>query len=356
MTNGDENLFIIGTALFCLILDGALSLWLFRRGTAPAFAFWLVFGMALAPMVVTRLDLIPGVLVAAAAIWLATRPRLSAAILGVATMAKLWPLALVTGLVGRWNSRGTWARLLSWAGAIMALTALTTLTTGWWRVLSPFQYQHDRGLQSESVLATPLIWAAHFSDHWDIRLAASKSFEVFGTGVVFALGVSTVLSVLTALFALLVTVSRFFGSRAYSPAATRAYWLSLALLIVVTAKVFSPQYLLWIAPLVAVLLALDGGRHLKIISGLLLLAALLSTVVFPLFFDDFTGEHTGLGPTLLTTVALTLRNIIMIAITVISCDWTRRTLRAEFSADRGAPRIPEEVGASISVGDGAPRR
>lgn len=206
---------------------------------------------------------------------------------------------------------------------------LTLVTSGWWRVVSPLQYQVDRGLQSETLLATPFIWLAAFDAGWSVTYASSKSFEVFGTGVGAALIMSGVASLGVALTALVVTAHRFFRTGEPSPIATRAYWLALVLLIVVTSKVFSPQYLLWFGPLIAVMIALDGGRLMRAIGVLMVIAAGLTSWFFPLLFDYFIEEP----PSLLSVVVLTLRNLLMLVVTVLACRWAWVCLVTEHRAE-----------------------
>lgn len=336
LTEGLDS-FTLGVIAFCLLLDAALSGWLARRCAGEdhrrdawwGFSFWILFGMFIGPVMIARLDLLPGVLVAGAAVWIGKNSRIAAVFLGVATAVKLWPLALATGLVGPWRNRGTWARLAWWAGAILILAVLTLVTSGWWRVVSPLQYQVDRGLQSETLLATPFIWLAAFDARWSVTYASSKSFEVFGTGVGAALIVSSVASLGVALAALVVTARRFFGTGEPRPVATRAYWLALVLLIVVTSKVFSPQYLLWFGPLIAVMITLDGGRLTRAIGVLMVVTAGLTSWFFPLLFDSFIEAP----PSLLSVVVLTLRNLLMLVVTVLACRWAWVCLVAEHRAE-----------------------
>lgn len=328
--------FTAGLIIFCLLMDAALSWWLALQPSSRGFHFWILFGLFIGPLMISRLDLLPGVLVAGSAVWIGRNPQVAAVFLGVATAAKLWPLALATGLVGSWRSRGTWIRLIWWAGTIMLLTLLTALTSGWWRVFSPLQYQTDRGLHSETLLATPFIWLAAFNDQWNIDYAASKSFEVFGTGVGVALLVSTVATLGVAVCGLVVTARRFFITGGQDPRATRAYWLALVLLIVVSAKVFSPQYLLWFGPLIAVMIALDGdgSRQLRLIGWLMVIAAALTSWFFPLLFDYFIEDT----PSLLPVTVLTARNILMLIVTVLACRWAVVALVAEKNPAQNADR------------------
>ena len=132
-----------------------------------------------------------------------------------------------------------------------------------------------------------------------------------------------------ALAALVVTARRFFGTGEPRPVATRAYWLALVLLIVVTSKVFSPQYLLWFGPLIAVMITLDGGRLTRAIGVLMVVTAGLTSWFFPLLFDSFIEAP----PSLLSVVVLTLRNLLMLVVTVLACRWAWVCLVAEHRAE-----------------------
>lgn len=320
----DKQAFAVALLLFILSLDALFSYGLARRRAWWAFGFWLLFGLALAPIFTRRLDILPGLAVAAAALWLGRSPRAASALLAVATALKLWPLALASGLVGHVRSAGTWIRLAWFGGTIIALSLLSALTQGWWRVLSPLTYQDERGLQSETIAATPFLWLRAFNpDRWSIHYAESQSYEVFGPGVSIGLLASTIMVGATALLLIGITLWRFFFTGGNDPTATRAFWLLTVLLILVSAKVFSPQYLLWVGPLLAVMLALDSSRALRWCAAFLLDAAGLTCLVYPVFFEGFLASH------LSVVIIASLRNILIVAATVSAAWWAARALRAE---------------------------
>lgn len=294
--------------------------------------FWTAFTAAAGPIVYSRLDLIPGLLVAATAAALFTHPKLASALLGFAAMSKLWPAALAAGLVDRWNRSATWARLITFGGTLVVVGAITVLTSGWDRLVSPLTYQDVRGLQIESILATPLIVAATiFPGQWHIAKAPSKSFEIFGPGVDQLVTASSVLMVCTMLFGLAWALWHFLCD-AWSPRSTALFFLTMVLLLIVSNKVFSPQYVAWFGPALAVLLAKqpgDGasaparaGTHgeaaaLRKLTWLSVLAAALTTVVFP-----FTYNLLFEGPHWFAALVLTARNILMVYITYLALKLT----------------------------------
>lgn len=294
--------------------------------------FWTAFTAAAGPIVYSRLDLIPGLLVAATAAALFTHPKLASALLGFAAMSKLWPAALAAGLVDKWNRSATWVRLAAFGGTLVVVGAITVLTSGWDRLVSPLTYQDVRGLQIESILATPLIVAAaFFPGHWHIDKAPSKSFEIFGPGVDQLVTASSVLMACTMLFGLGWALWHFLGD-AWSPRSTALFFLTMVLLLIVSNKVFSPQYVVWFGPVLAVLLAKQSGdmpstparaeTHgepdvLRKLAWLSVLTAALTTAVFP-----FTYNLLFEGPHWFAALVLTARNILMVYITYLALKLT----------------------------------
>lgn len=313
-----------------IALSTAFFFYLLNRSHRAAL-FWTAFTAAAGPIVYSRLDLIPGLLVAATAAALFTHPKLASALLGFAAMSKLWPAALAAGLVDKWNRSATWVRLATFGGTLVVVGAITALTSGWDRLVSPLTYQDVRGLQIESILATPLIVAATiFPGQWHIAKAPSKSYELFGPGVDQLVTASSVLMACTMLFGLAWALWHFLGD-AWSPRSTALFFLTMVLLLIVSNKVFSPQYVVWFGPLLAVLVAKQpeepeasgrGATHgeadaLRKLTWLSVLTAALTTAVFP-----FTYNLLFEGPHWFAALVLTVRNILMVYITYLALKLT----------------------------------
>lgn len=309
-----------------IALSTAFFFYLLNRSHRAAL-FWTAFTAAAGPIVYSRLDLIPGLLVAATAAALFTHPKLASALLGFAAMSKLWPAALAAGLVDKWNRSATWVRLATFGGTLVVVGAITALTSGWDRLVSPLTYQDVRGLQIESILATPLIVAATiFPGQWHIAKAPSKSYELFGPGVDQLVTASSVLMACTMLFGLAWALWHFLGA-AWSPRSTALFFLTMVLLLIVSNKVFSPQYVVWFGPLLAVLVAkqpeepgasTQAGTNseadaLRKLTWLSVLTAALTTAVFP-----FTYNLLFEGPHWFAALVLTVRNILMVYITYLA--------------------------------------
>jgi hypothetical protein len=106
-----------------------------------------------------------------------------------------------------------------------------------------------------------------------------------------------------------------------------AFALLFWMLFVLTNKVFSTQYLLWMAPLVALLPLAPRSRRL--FSGCFLLICLLSTVLVPfLFVSDLidpaaapTVPRTFKAPTSRIVAVLAVRNLLLVALSGALAFW-----------------------------------
>ncbi len=248
------------------------------RSAAMAFAAYLVIGSwALAE---TRFDLITAgltlgaVLLAARARW-----KWAFALLALGTLLKFYPVILIPPLLiaqqlqskSKWNSWQRWQGLGVFAAICAGVTAFS-LILNVVDTLSPFRYFFSRPIQLESSPAT-LVWLG--------------SFLGYPIQYVFTFQSNNVLSPLASKISILSTVCLV-------AALLYTFWLQwrgkidifmsslLTLLIVIAAgKVFSPQYLIWVAPLVAYV----GKSNWKwLISWGSV--ALLTTIIFPFIYNS----------------------------------------------------------------------
>ena len=326
--------FYIAFVLMCALFD-ALFLALVLRGhhTNPrvffAAWFWVVFGTLTGQVFYMRLDIFPSLAVAAAAACLVRWPNFASALLAFATTMKLWPGVLAAGLVGRYNERASWLRLLSFFASIVGLCAITVLTNGWQRLLSPLTYQSDRGLQIESVFATPFVYQAfHEPERWSMGYASSKSFEISGPGVEQALQWSTYAMIAVIVFAVAWALRRFFAG-GWQPRSTIAFFAVIILLLVITNKVFSPQYIVWLAPLLAVALRQPQAAGFSkarfaayfLIETLAVLTAVtagLGSYVYPTNYNYIWAQ---VGVEFAPVAALAWRNLLIVVMALVALCW-----------------------------------
>ncbi|MGZ4438461.1 MAG: hypothetical protein ACXVW6_12540 [Nocardioidaceae bacterium] len=318
------------------LLTDAAFLVLLRTSSGPRWGLpclvWVLGVPLLGATAYARFDLLPGVLAGVALLLLARRPGLALLAAGVATAVKLWPALLLPALLAgvRRPRAGLVLLLRLGAGVAVAVVVLA----GWARLISPLTYQSDRGLQIEAVAATPaIVWWWRDPVSWQIDYAASKSFEVTGPGV-GALLVLTGVATLLLVAGLLLAWWRVWrlvraGDRL---SADGVVWLALAAVtgFVVTGKVLSPQYLLWLLPMAAGGLAVVRERApLVRWTALLLLATGLTQLVFPVWYIGLSYRVRDVEPAVLALVG---RNLAMVVLLGLAVREVVRCLRGEPTA------------------------
>jgi hypothetical protein len=297
---------------------------------------WLLAVPVLGATSYARFDLLPGVLCGTAMLLLAKRPRWAGVCLAMATAVKLWPALVLASVVATAGRTRDVLATATGAGGVLALVSLAV--AGWDRLVSPLVYQSDRGLQIESVPATPvmLAWWRDPST-WTVGYAPSKAYEVTGPGVDLALAASTVLTVLY-VGALGLAWGWAWRLRGLvSPGTT--VWLVLAAVsgFLVAGKVLSPQYLLWLLPIAAAGLSVADARSLRAWTAALLVAAALTQVVFPASYGAITSRT---DEAWLPLSALALRNLLMVGLLTTAATAAARGLRRDAQEGRLLERQP----------------
>jgi hypothetical protein len=325
------------------LLGDAAFAWLLARQARPrraaALLVWLLAVPLLGATAYARFDLVPGLLVGAALLLLAERPRLAAGLAALATGFKLWPAFVLPALAAPARSRRPVVTVVLVVGALLA--GASVLAAGWARLFSPLAWQAERGLQIEAVAATPaLVGWALAPESFEIAFTDHNAYEVFGPGTGALLVASTVLSALAAALMLVLWV-RAFRHGAELSGETVA-WLALAAvgLFVVTSKVLSPQYLLWLLPAAAAAAGLSRGRGLVAWAAGLLVVTAATQVVFPFLYGELThrGEHAGWA-----VLALAVRNALLVAVVAWA---TVAAARGVSEAGRSIASRPDRAGTS----------
>lgn len=337
---GPQN-FFVSFAFVMAALDAALTWFLWRKAPAAG-AFWIVFTLANGAIMWFRFDLIPTALVTLACMVVITRPRISGALIGIGAAIKLWPALLIVPMVapdmlGK-RSPGR-ARLIGFAITGFGLALASLAFTGWTRTASPLAWQSDRGLQVESILATPfLFWHAFgTSSPWKYELSEYNAYEVFGPGVDSMLSFATFLTV-GAVFVTIWAAWRLWLVRdAWTPGreqeaiALAALIVSLAMLV--SNKTFSTQYLLWIGGPIAVLLINQATsairRELWVVAFSSVAIGLATQFIYPWAYGLILAQPNG-DP--YATSIIVMRNIGVVALLVYSCVLLNRVTRNSSSS------------------------
>jgi hypothetical protein len=284
-----------------------------RERTAAALALVAVFPLLLGSVVLTRFDLYPAALVLAAlAALVHERDRLGFGLLGAAVAVKLYPAVLVpVALAYVWRRRGRREALVSLAvgAAVVALVFLPFVVVAPDGVAHSLGRQLSRPLQIES-LGSALFLAAHHLVGLDVEMRSghgSQNLHATGTGV------AAVLLSLVQIGVLVWIWLRRPGSRE-----ELVRWSAAALVaFVALGKVLSPQFLIWIAPVVPLV---AGRRGLR--ASVLLAAALVTTQLwFPSRYWDLARELDGLPSSLVL-----VRDLLLVAVLVVLAGRQRRPL------------------------------
>ncbi len=293
--------FQVAFGLELLLVDVAIRaalLWTARRRLgAWAYAPFLAYA-AVAQLqafwLYKRFDLIPAALTLAAVLALS---RGAAGLAGAALVAgigtKVYPVVLLPLALVHTLRQGTLRRFLG--GAALAAAPLAALAVSW-PLLRAVGFHSARGLQVESLWAS-VLWL--FRDWSGVRwVHAPASYEVQGGLAPAVLPMAVAVWTLGTAAAVLLSLRRV---EEPGPGALAERALLPLLALVALGPVFSPQYVLWIATLAALLV--EPARWRLALAPLA--AALLTRVTYPA-----PGYQTGLSPAL--TAALVLRNLLLV--------------------------------------------
>jgi hypothetical protein len=284
---------VLGPAAFQLIwllMTTALNLWAVwvlsdggrsRPGMIGAYV-WMGGFLLLSPVALLRLEGITGPLVIVGLVWLARRPLVAGALLAVATWIKVWPAMVILAIVVVRRER--W-RVIAAGVAVTAVTAaVSTASGGLPHLLSFLTTQTDRGLQLEAPIATPWVWLAalHVSGTRVFQNHVLATREVTGPLDELAIAAATPLLVLVvAALAALLAWAGYRGADRRQLLLTGS--LALVLAAIVCNKVGSPQYLLWVVPIVAVAMC-QPTQWWRRTTVAVLATSLLTTIIFPIAY------------------------------------------------------------------------
>jgi hypothetical protein len=254
-----------------------------RASAEARLATMLLIGVSplvLGPVILTRFDLWPAALsIASLAAFLRGRSRLGAGVLGLATAAKLYPVVIApVALAHVWRREGP--RAAAWSAAVFAgvfaACVLPFAVLGPHGLLESFTGQFERPLEIESLGAAFLIAAHHLAG---LKLGVEvshTSLALGGTSGTVVAAATTALEIAALCWVWVACARRRGAERQLVVGAAAAVAIFIAF-----GKVFSPQYLIWLLPLVP----LVQGR-LRVPAVCLLVAALgLTQTWIPRRFD-----------------------------------------------------------------------
>ena len=280
-------------------------------GTARTWLALLAIGVS--PLVLgslfdTRYDLWPALL-AVAGTWalVRERPLTAGALLGLGFAAKLWPgVLLPLAAAYLWRRRGCGDALTAVAAfAVVALACFlpfVALSPG--GVAASLRSQLDRPLQIESLGSAVLLAAQHLGMRPLSTVDAGGGQALSGRGAVLAADLSTTLEVASVLgIWLLFALRRRLDAETLLAAVAGA-----VAALVAFDKVLSPQYVIWLVPLVVLV---RGARGIAA-SVLLLVALGLTQTWFPWSYWRLALDHASPW-----TWFLLARDLALVALAVV---------------------------------------
>jgi hypothetical protein len=265
----------LGYALAFALFDAATMMMLSAQASRTALGggrrLWALAPLAVGPLILARFDVVPTA-TAVAAVMLAGRPMASGAWAAVGAWLKVWPALAILGLPRRDLPRGIAGAL---AATVIIAATLLLLTTDAMAFLAE---QAARGLQVEAVAALPF----HL-----VRLAGGQVNVVyqFGAHEFVAPGARTLATWATITGVVLmglVVLARLAGRLEAVIAADVV--LATVLFSVVTSRVFSGQYFIWLLGLGAVALG-DPRTRMRAVVALIAVSGLASHLVYPWLYS-----------------------------------------------------------------------
>lgn len=309
--------------LLTTLLNGWAVLKLTDRGrrqeAIPAAWWWLVFVFLMGWLGFARVDGLTAPIVLVALVYGVTRPFVASVLLSVATWVKVWPAAVMLALFAVVRKRlhvvaagiATTAVVVGLAAAVGAVPKLLNFLT----------QQGDRGMQLEATFTTPWLWLSVLGVG-DSRMYMNtdiNSMQVDGPGTAF---MSVLMQPLLLLAAAAVAGLTFWALHQgkLNGGVDRTELLLSGALTLVTAfivfnKVGSPQFMVWLAPAVAVGLA-HNWKEWRVPATMLIVIAVATYFIYPLFYDALSHNNPWMA------LVLTIRNVLL----VVLFFWSARRL------------------------------
>jgi hypothetical protein len=327
--------------LMTTVLNGWALLKLTDRGRSteavPAAWWWLAFTFLMGWLGFARVDGLTAPLVLVALAYGVGRPFIASVLLAIGTWVKVWPAAVMLALFAVVRNRllVVLAGVATTAGVVALAAAVGSVP----RLLNFLTQQGDRGMQLEATFTTPWLWLSVLNVGGSRMYMNTdiNSMQVDGPGTAV---MSVLMQPLLVLAALLVAGLTFWalhngkqhngkqhnghpGEGADRTELLLAGALTLATAFVVFNKVGSPQFMVWLAPAVAVGLA-HSWREWRVPAAMLIAVAIATYFIYPLFYDALSHNNPWMA------LVLTIRNVLLVVLFL----WSVRRL---YSLGKKAP-------------------
>jgi hypothetical protein len=273
-------------------------------GQVPARLMWYtLFFISLCPLAIVRFDLAPTALAFAAALWWFTgRNGLGGMMAGIGVLTKIFPGAVAIPAI-LWEAsryrfsdrRGTMSFALSVLAGLIFWISLAGE-----HMMESLQYHLERGLDIGSFYSGILMISGKITgtEIKSIYAYGSPQLQIPWSAQIASL--TFPIQVVSLLFVLW----RFWQSKMKDGV---KYAAAAMLTLVITGKIFSPQYVIWLVPFIIVL----GGRIGRIARPFFLFICLATTALYPWF------DRAVLNFEPWAIVLLNLRNFMLVGLLVL---------------------------------------
>jgi hypothetical protein len=294
--------FVLNTAAVLLLQEPSDR----RRRRSLASWVFLAALFLLGPVAIARIDAVSAALAIFALLAIARKSfATSSVLLTIAGWIKVWPVGIFLVMLGAWR-RPT--RALFFALAISVFISLLGLAVGSGQVFSFIFAQQDRGVQIESVLATPWLWLASFGQAEIFYDREILTNQIQGPLVSELASISNLFLFLALGLTVVLTIKAVRGG------ANRRYSFAVASLVavlnlIVFNKVGSPQFMLWLAIGVVALVFFKVPKitFALVVSGLNLG---LTQLIYPVLYLEL------LSLDLLPLILISARNLLLIVLMI----------------------------------------
>lgn len=305
-------IFALQNVIYCVITGVIIAKMAQQQpkiNTQRTIALFSLLAVLNALAILCRFDILPALL-SALAVWFVTicRPTLAGVSIGLGIMTKLYPIVLLPVLGLYYLTRRQYVEVAKFLGGSLlavGVTLLPFLSIGLGNLFVFTQYHQARGIQLESIPAGLILLAKQFG--W-VPVDIVLNYGAFHLVTPIA---EPILKVLPFVFigawtlAVLSCLKRFQLERRSHYATITQTLLICSMLIlltfVVSSKVFSPQYLVWLLPFAPFL----RTKQIHIFIAI----CVLTLAIFPFFYDPLIEMQ------LLSVLLLNVRNFAIVGLT-----------------------------------------
>ncbi len=302
--------FLLSCGSVVAIAATAWQIWRSRAKLIAALLSYSIFIVAIGSLVEVRYDIaVAFLLMAGIAFFIRGKKSAAWVFLGLGFSLKIVPILVAPLFLivhfHKGEKKEMWRGPLL-MGATIVVLFLPFIVSGASGVMGSFLNLDRRPLEVESTLALPYLWAGNL-DHQPVKtdshFGSLNIVPSYGTAV----GIAAAVILLTLLEISYMRFANSFPDKQNWHVNLIRYATIMMVAFIVFGKVFSPQYLIWLIPLMS--LMMPAGK--KAVAGLFAATLLLTQYEFPYHWRQMAQFARFM------LAEITLRNVLLIIILVL---------------------------------------